>query len=90
MKTEADENCEKHLVLCRVILGNVEKVDAGSKQSHPSSVNFDAGADDPQNPKCFVVWCSNMNSHILPEFVVSYKLSDHLQGRYKVFLVVLI
>ncbi|KAL5559874.1 hypothetical protein UlMin_036085 [Ulmus minor] len=75
-RSEADDNGEKHLILCRVILGNVEKVDAGSQQCHPSSVIFDTGADDPKNPKCYVVWPSNMSRHILPECVVSYKSSD--------------
>ncbi|KAK9271324.1 hypothetical protein L1049_026914 [Liquidambar formosana] len=76
MRSEADDNGEKHLILCRVIVGNVEKVEAGSQQSHPSSVNFDTGVDDLKNPKQYVVWCANMNSHILPECVVGKVAKD--------------
>lgn len=88
MQEEADDNGEKHLILCRVILGNVEKVEAGSQQCYPSSTEYDTGADDPKNPKWFVVWRTNMSRHILPECVVSYKSTDRLPGM--VFLVYLI
>ncbi|XP_031406033.1 probable inactive poly [ADP-ribose] polymerase SRO2 isoform X2 [Punica granatum] len=80
VKSELDENGEKHVILCRVTLGNLEKVELGSKQSHPSSVSFDTGVDDPSNPKWYVVWCSNMNTHVLPEFVVSFRPSDRMKG----------
>ncbi|KAK3231153.1 hypothetical protein Dsin_003034 [Dipteronia sinensis] len=78
---EADQNGEKHIVLCRVILGNVEKVETGSKQSYPTSVDFDSGSDDPKSPNWYIVWSSNMNRHIIPECVVSYKPSGYLQGQ---------
>ncbi|GAB4839256.1 hypothetical protein Ancab_028783 [Ancistrocladus abbreviatus] len=78
MLSEVDENGERHVVLCRAILGNVEKVEAGSRQSHPSSLKFDSGVDDIGNPKWYVIWSMNMNTHILPECVVSYKCSDRL------------
>lgn len=81
MQSEADENGEKHVILCRVILGTVEKVEAGSQQSHPSSMNFDTGVDDLRNPKRYIVWCANMNTHIIPECVVSYKSFDSLSAR---------
>ncbi|GFQ01171.1 inactive poly [ADP-ribose] polymerase rcd1 [Phtheirospermum japonicum] len=71
--SEADENGEKHVVLCRVILGKCEKVEAGSKQSYPSSVDYDTGVDDINNPRWYTVWHANMNTHILPECVVSYR-----------------
>lgn len=80
---EADQNGEKHLILCRVILGNVEKVEAGAQQCYPSSLVFDTGSDDPRNPKWYVVWPSNMNRHVIPECVVSYRSTDHLQGNFK-------
>ena len=75
LQSKADDNGEKHVILCRVILGKVEMVNAGSQQCHPSSGEFDTGADDLKNPKWYVVWCTNMNSHILPECVVSFKSS---------------
>lgn len=80
---EADENGEKHVIMCRVILGNAEKVEAGSQQCYPSSVDFDSGSDDPKNPKWYIVWPSNMNRHILPQCVVSYKPSVPAQGKPK-------
>ncbi|XP_022772444.1 probable inactive poly [ADP-ribose] polymerase SRO3 [Durio zibethinus] len=78
---DSDDNGVKHLILCRVILGNVEKVKAGSKQWHPSSVDFDTGSDDPKNPKWYVVWSTNANIRILPEFVVSFIPSGNMQGQ---------
>ncbi|XP_023537456.1 probable inactive poly [ADP-ribose] polymerase SRO3 [Cucurbita pepo subsp. pepo] len=79
--SEADEDGIKHMVLCRVILGNVEKVEAGSQQSHPSSTEFDTGVDDPTCPKRYIVWCSNMNRHILPEYIVSFRSNYRLPGK---------
>lgn len=78
---EADQNGEKHIILCRVILGSVEKVETGSQQCYPSSVEFDSGSDDPKCPNWYIVWSSNMNRHILPECVVSYKPSGYMQGQ---------
>ncbi|KAL8128976.1 hypothetical protein V2J09_018131 [Rumex salicifolius] len=81
MLAEPDDNGERHIILCRVILGNAEKVEIGSQQCYPSSVNYDTGVDDVNNPKYYVVWSTNMNTHILPECVISYKCSTHrLQG----------
>ncbi|KAK4348594.1 hypothetical protein RND71_031349 [Anisodus tanguticus] len=80
MMSEVDEYGEKHIIVCRVILGNVEKVELGSQQLYPSSLNFDTGVDHLTNPKWYVVWCGNMNTHILPECVVSYKHGRHMSG----------
>ena len=88
MSSEVDDEGEKHVILCRVILGKCEKIEAGSKQSYPSAVDFDTGVDDLNNPKWYVVWMANMNSHILPECVVSYKSSDSLPGKYNFFVCV--
>ncbi|KAJ4827066.1 hypothetical protein Tsubulata_022695 [Turnera subulata] len=78
---DVDDNGEKHLILCRAILGKLEKVEAGSKQSFPSSEDFDTGADDPKDPKSLVVWYSKMNMHLIPEGVVSFKSASHVQGQ---------
>uniref|UniRef100_A0A7N0VLP8 PARP catalytic domain-containing protein n=1 Tax=Kalanchoe fedtschenkoi TaxID=63787 RepID=A0A7N0VLP8_KALFE len=75
--SEPDEYGEKHVILCRVLMGNVEKVDAGSKQCRPRSTSFDNGADNLSNPKRYVVWCANMNTHILPECVLSFRSNGH-------------
>ncbi|XP_022768572.1 probable inactive poly [ADP-ribose] polymerase SRO3 isoform X1 [Durio zibethinus] len=77
----ADNDGIKHLILCRVILGNVEKVEAGSQQYHPSSLDFDTASDDPKNPEWYVVWSTNANMHILPESVVSFRPSSNMQGQ---------
>ncbi|KAL6985715.1 hypothetical protein U1Q18_019089 [Sarracenia purpurea var. burkii] len=71
---DVDENGERHMVFCRVILGNVELIRPGSRQFHPSSENFDSGVDDLQNPSHYIVWNMNMNTHIFPEYVVSFKM----------------
>lgn len=63
-----------------MILGNVEKVEAGSEQHLPSSVDFDTGSDDPKNPKWYVVWSNIANMNILPESVVSFRPSN-MQGK---------
>jgi hypothetical protein len=81
MLSEVDDNGEKHIILCRVILGKCEKVEAGSRQMYPSGVDYDTGVDDLMNPKWYVVWSSNMNTHILPECVVSYRSSDFVPGQ---------
>ncbi|WJZ82748.1 hypothetical protein VitviT2T_002479 [Vitis vinifera] len=73
---DVDENGVQHVVLCRVILGNMELVHLGSKQCYPSCEDFDSGVDDLQNPRHYIVWNMNMNTHIYPEFVVSFKVSS--------------
>ncbi|CAL9063016.1 unnamed protein product [Musa banksii] len=72
---DADASGERHMVLCRVIVGRPEKVEEGSGQYHPSSVEFDSGVDDIAHPTWYVVWSTHMNTHILPESIVSYKPS---------------
>ncbi|XP_076906355.1 putative inactive poly [ADP-ribose] polymerase SRO5 [Bidens hawaiensis] len=69
----ADEDGNKHILLCRVLLGKTELVNRGSKQSHPSSDSFQSGVDDLVSPKKYIVWSSHMNTHILPEFLISFK-----------------
>ncbi|PKA50397.1 putative inactive poly [ADP-ribose] polymerase SRO3 [Apostasia shenzhenica] len=77
--SEAGDDGEKHVILCRIIAGKSEKVDAGSSQDHPTSEGFDSGVDDFVNPKWYVVWGVHMNTHILPEYIVSFKPSGHFQ-----------
>ncbi|OVA17004.1 Poly(ADP-ribose) polymerase [Macleaya cordata] len=75
-----DEDGLRHLVLCRVILGNLEEIPPGREQSYPSSVQFDSGVDNLLNPTKYIVWGSSMNSHILPEYVLSFKAPPSLDG----------
>lgn len=75
MMTQEDENGERHVLLCRVIIGQAEQVEAGSSQSHPSSGEYDSGVDNLNNPRWYIVWGNHMNTHILPEYLVSFKIS---------------
>ncbi|KAJ1426205.1 RST domain of plant C-terminal [Sesbania bispinosa] len=73
MSTVADEHGLRHVLLCKVILGKVEAVPAGSKQSHPSSKQYDTGVDDILAPRRHIIWASFMNSHIHPYYIISFK-----------------
>ncbi|KAK7309747.1 hypothetical protein RJT34_06722 [Clitoria ternatea] len=75
-----DENEIRHMVLCRVIMGNMEILCRGTNQFHPSSCEYDNGVDDIQCPRYYVVWNMNMNTHIYPEFVVSFKVPCDAEG----------
>lgn len=68
-----DDDGIKHILLCRVLLGKTELVNPFSTQFHPSSEDFQSGVDNLASPKKFIVWSSQMNTHILPEFVISFK-----------------
>ncbi|KAK3150950.1 hypothetical protein QOZ80_3AG0239760 [Eleusine coracana subsp. coracana] len=70
---KADETGEAHIVLCRVMMGRPEVIPAGSSQSQPSSDAYDSAVDGIANPHWYVVWSKDMNTRILPEFVVSFK-----------------
>ncbi|KAL3497901.1 hypothetical protein ACH5RR_040633 [Cinchona calisaya] len=71
---DVDENGERHMVLCRVIVGNMELLQPGSQQYHPSSEKFDSGVDDLESPSHYIVWNMNMNTHIYPEYLVRFRI----------------
>ncbi|MQL86822.1 hypothetical protein Taro_019351 [Colocasia esculenta] len=71
-----DHAGEHHVLLCRVILGSVEAIDMDSPRHHPTGVDFDSGVDHLEKPGWYIVWPTHMNTHILPEFVVSFKTSE--------------
>ncbi|KAK1564767.1 hypothetical protein Q3G72_011163 [Acer saccharum] len=75
-----DEDGMRHLLLCRLILGKTEVVHPGTDQYHPSSEEFDSGVDNLTMPKKYIVWCTNMNTHILPEYIISFKAPSALNG----------
>ncbi|KAF3330984.1 putative inactive poly [Carex littledalei] len=75
MMAREDEKGDRHVILCRVIMGRAEQVEAGSSRSHPSSAEYDSGVDNLQNPKWYIVWGTHMNKHILPEYLVTFKIS---------------
>jgi hypothetical protein len=78
--SDVDENGIVHMMLCRVIMGNVEIVHPGSKQHRPSSDYFDSGVDDLKNPQHYIVWDMNLNRHIYSEFVVTIKMPSITKG----------
>jgi len=75
MLAKADGSGKAHIVLCRGLMGRPEAVPAGSSQSCPSSHSYDSAVDKPENPQWYVVWNKDMNTRILPEYVVSLKCS---------------
>ncbi|EOA26810.1 hypothetical protein CARUB_v10022903mg [Capsella rubella] len=72
---DIDENGVRHMVLCRVIMGNMEPLRGDNAQFFTGGVEYDNGVDDVESPKHYLIWNMNMNTHIYPEFVVSFKLS---------------
>ncbi|KAI3869755.1 hypothetical protein MKW98_030936 [Papaver atlanticum] len=78
---DVDENGVQYMLLCRVIMGNMELVQPGSEQFHPSSENFDSGVDDLQDPKHYIIWNVNMNTHIFPEYVIRFKAPSVEKGQ---------
>ncbi|KAL3649623.1 hypothetical protein CASFOL_006026 [Castilleja foliolosa] len=77
---DVDENDTRHMVLCCVIMGNVEPLRCGSDQFLPNSEEFDSGVDRLENPNLYVVWNMNMNSHIYAECVVSFRATSVVEG----------
>lgn len=75
-----DEDGLSHLLLCRVLLGRMELVHPGSEQYHPNSKEFDSGVDNLLSPKKYIVWSTHMNTHILPEFVISLRAHSYSKG----------
>lgn len=71
----------RYLLLCRVILGKQEVVHPGSDQYHPSTGEFESGVDNLQVPKKYILWSTNMNTHILPEYIISLKAPSSMKGR---------
>uniref|UniRef100_A0A1S4CJF0 Inactive poly [ADP-ribose] polymerase RCD1 isoform X1 n=1 Tax=Nicotiana tabacum TaxID=4097 RepID=A0A1S4CJF0_TOBAC len=77
---DVDENGIRYMVFTRVILGNVELLNSRSEQCCPTDENYDSGVDDLENPTCYVVWNMNMNAHIYPEYVVSFRIPPGAEG----------
>ncbi|CAL9041787.1 unnamed protein product [Musa banksii] len=74
-----DGNGVQCMLLCQVILGNLEQVRPGSLQNSPSSDDYDSGVDDRKDPRCFVVWATHANTRVHPRSVVIFKLPPNLQ-----------
>ncbi|CAN6825299.1 unnamed protein product [Brassica oleracea] len=71
---DIDENGVRHMVLCRVIMGNMEPLGGDRAQSFTGGEEYDNGVDNVLSPKHYLVWNMNVNTHVYPEFVVSFKL----------------
>lgn len=79
MSSILDENGLRHVLLCRVILGNMEEVRPGSKQFYSSSEEFDSGVDNLIDPRRYIIWSTHLNTHILPEYIISFWAPDYLK-----------
>uniref|UniRef100_A0A7N0VJE3 PARP catalytic domain-containing protein n=1 Tax=Kalanchoe fedtschenkoi TaxID=63787 RepID=A0A7N0VJE3_KALFE len=79
MGCEEDEAGMRHILMCRLILGNQEEIRPGSDQCYPSSMEFDSGVDCLTDPKKYLVWSAYMNVYILPSYIVSFKIDDSLK-----------
>ncbi|XP_022865135.1 probable inactive poly [ADP-ribose] polymerase SRO5 [Olea europaea var. sylvestris] len=79
MPVTNDDDGLRHLLLCRVILGRMEVVRPDSKQANPSSEEFDSGVDNLVSPRNYIVWSTRMNTHILPEFVISFRIPSNFK-----------
>ncbi|GMQ10314.1 hypothetical protein CsSME_00053367 [Camellia sinensis var. sinensis] len=79
-----DNDGLKHVLLCRVILGNMEVVQPGSEQCYPSSEEFDSGVDNLVTPKKYIVWSTHMNTHILPEYIISFRAPPCSKGERRI------
>ncbi|XP_010551574.1 PREDICTED: probable inactive poly [ADP-ribose] polymerase SRO2 [Tarenaya hassleriana] len=77
---EPDEEGLRHLLLCRVIQGNPEKIVSGSRQMYPSSSEFHSGVDDLLSPRHYIIWSCSMNAYLLPSYAVTFR-SPHLIPR---------
>lgn len=78
---DVDEKGVQYMLLCRLILGNMEAVMPGSQDSFPSSDIYDSGVDDCSNPKCYVMWPSHLSTHIRLEYLVSFRLSSKVRSK---------
>lgn len=85
MSSVVDRDGLRHVLLCRVILGRTEEVVRGSGQSQPGSVDFDSGVDDMKFPTRYVVWYPEVNSRVLPLYVLSIKVDFRSRGQFFLF-----
>ena len=73
-----DQAGVQHMLLCRVLCGRQEKLKdggaKGSSQFEPSSEEFDSGIDEPRSPHRVLMWGATLSTHVLPEFVVSFRI----------------
>ncbi|KAK7411113.1 hypothetical protein VNO78_02521 [Psophocarpus tetragonolobus] len=73
---EVGEDGVRHALLCRVILGKSDLVHDDAEQCYPSCDDYDSGVDSFSSPKKYVIWSNRMNTHVLPAYVVSFRVSS--------------
>nr|XP_018625199.1 probable inactive poly [ADP-ribose] polymerase SRO5 [Nicotiana tomentosiformis] len=73
--TIPDKDGLRHLLLCRVILGRTP----GLGQSHPTSEQFVTGVDNLHSPRKYIVWKSNMNAYVFPDFMISFRVTSDVK-----------
>lgn len=74
------EDGVRHLLLCRVILGRTEVVEAGTEQCYPSCEDYDSGVDSSSAPNKYFIWSSSMNTHVWPAYVISFRVPSLMKG----------
>ncbi|GAB2269844.1 hypothetical protein Dimus_004761 [Dionaea muscipula] len=76
-----DEDGVRHVLLSRVLLGKVKVVHSHSKLSLSTfEEDFDTGVDNLQHPRRYIIRSTNMNMHILPEYVISFTAPSIAKG----------
>jgi len=75
-----DEDDLMHLLLCRVLTENTDPINYGSSQFHSNSDEFDSEVDGISSLRKYTIWSANINTHILPEYVVTFTAPPCLMG----------
>lgn len=71
---EADDKGEAHVLLCRIVHGVPEVVNAGSNEvgHRMEQERSVGGVDDLSNPSWYVVWSQHVERSIMPLCIVSF------------------
>jgi hypothetical protein len=75
---DVDEKGVQYMLLCRAILGNTIVIKPGSQEKFLGM--YDSGVDNFSNPNYYVMWPSNLDTHISLEYLISFRLSPKVQG----------
>ncbi|MBA0834330.1 hypothetical protein Goarm_006692, partial [Gossypium armourianum] len=66
-----------HLAAAEFANGRAKYCDIDDNGVHE---DVDSGVDDLHHLKYYITWNMNINTHIYPEFIVSFKLSSNVKG----------
>ncbi|KAH7404229.1 hypothetical protein KP509_15G016600 [Ceratopteris richardii] len=75
MYSDADEQGIQYILLCKMIMGKMEQLPKGGEKFSPSTEDYDTGVDDLRQPSQYVVQSTKTNTHVLPIFIITFKLS---------------